>query len=49
MMGRSFAGNLEAASTMLTSILGFVAAGTAMLGRGYWLFTLARKDRALPQ
>ena len=46
MMGRSFAGNLEAASTMLTSVLGFVAAGTAMLGLGWWLITLARKDRA---
>ena len=49
MMGRSFAGNLEAASTMLTSVLGFVAAGTAMLGLGWWLITLARKDRAQPQ
>lgn len=46
MMGRSFAGNLEAASSMLTSILGFVAAGTAMLGLGWWLIALARREKS---
>lgn len=46
MMGRGFAGNLQAASDMLTSVLGLVAAGTAMLGLGGWLITLARKERA---
>jgi membrane-associated protein len=45
LMGRSFAGNLEAASEMLGSILGLVATGTAALGLGWWLITLARRER----
>lgn len=45
MMGRGFAGNLSAASDLLSSILGLVAAGTAMLGLGWWLIALARKER----
>jgi membrane-associated protein len=36
-VGYGFAGNIEAASDMLGSILGFVAAGAAMLGLGWWL------------
>lgn len=49
MMGRAFAGNLSAASDMLSSILGLVAAGTAMLGLGWWLMVLARKERSAPK
>jgi membrane-associated protein len=45
MMGRAFAGNLEAASDMLGSILGLLATGTAALGLGWWLITLARRER----
>lgn len=46
LMGRSFAGNLAAASDMLGSILGLIATGTAVLGLGWWLLQLARKERA---
>lgn len=45
LMGRAFAGNLEAASDMLGSILGLLATGTATLGLGWWLITLARRER----
>lgn len=47
MMGRSFAGNLSAASDMLGSILGLVATGTAVIGLGAWLLAIIRKDRQL--
>lgn len=43
-MGRSFAGNLEAASDMLGSVLGLLATGTAALGLGWWLVRLARSE-----
>ncbi|MEF3047512.1 DedA family protein [Pseudotabrizicola sp. L79] len=46
LMGRGFAGNLSAASDMLGSILGLVASGTAVLGLGWWLLLLARKEHA---
>ena len=46
LMGRGFAGNLSAASDMLGSILGLVASGTAVLGLGWWLVLLARKEHA---
>lgn len=41
-MGYVFAGNIEAASNMLGSVLGFVAAGTAALGLGWWLWRTLR-------
>ena len=46
-MGSAFGGNLEAASAMLGNILGLLAAGTAVLGLGWWLLVLSRKERAL--
>lgn len=49
LMGRAFAGNLSAASDMLGSILGLVATGTAVLGLGWWLLHLARRERAARQ
>ena len=47
LMGRAFAGNMNAASDLLGSILGFVATGTAVLLLGWWLVQLARKERGL--
>lgn len=44
-IGYGFAGNIEAASDMLGSVLGFVAAGTAMLGLGIWLWNAAKANR----
>jgi membrane-associated protein len=41
-MGYGFAGNIEAASAMLGSVLGFVAAGAVMVGLGLWLRSLLR-------
>ncbi len=38
-VGYVFAGNVEAASSMLGSVLGVVAGGAAVLILGYWLFT----------
>ena len=38
-MGYAFAGNVEAASTMLGSVLGVVAGGAAVVILGYWLFS----------
>ncbi len=45
-MGYGFAGNIEAASDMLGSILGFVAAGAAVLILGYWLRSALRAQGA---
>lgn len=39
-MGYGFAGNIEAASEMLGSVLGFLAAGAVMIGLGLWLRSL---------
>ncbi len=49
--GYAFAGNVEAASEMLGSVLGLVAAGAAVLVLGAWLLGTARADaaRALPK
>lgn len=44
-MGYVFAGNIEAASEMLGSALGFVAAGAVMIGLGIWLLKLLRAQR----
>jgi membrane-associated protein len=41
-MGYGFAGNIEAASEMLGSVLGFLAAGVVMVGLGLWLRSLLR-------
>ena len=41
-MGYAFAGNVEAASSMLGSVLGVVAGAAAVLILGYWLFTSQR-------
>lgn len=49
LMGRAFAGNLAAASDLLGSVLGLVASGAAVLGLGWWLLMLARRDRDLPR
>ncbi len=38
-MGYAFAGNVEAASSMLGSVLGVVAGGAAAVILGYWLFS----------
>lgn len=38
-MGYVFAGNVEAASSLLGSVLGVVAGAAAVLILGYWLFT----------
>ncbi len=46
MMGRAFGGNLSAASDMLGSILGLLATGTAVVGLGWWLLTLLRREGA---
>jgi membrane protein DedA with SNARE-associated domain len=48
LMGRAFAGNLAVASDLLGSVLGLVASGAAVLGLGWWLLTLARRERDLP-
>ncbi|MGV8951509.1 MAG: DedA family protein [Cypionkella sp.] len=44
-MGYGFAGNIEAASSMLGSVLGLVAASTVMLGLGLWLRSLAAASK----
>ena len=41
-MGYGFAGNIEAASEMLGSVLGFLAAGAVMIGLGLWLRSLLK-------
>jgi membrane-associated protein len=43
-MGYGFAGNIEAASDMLGSVLGFVAAGAVMLGLGLWLRNVLKTE-----
>lgn len=45
MAGRAAGGNLTAASDMLGSVLGLVATGTAVILLGWWLLTLARRER----
>lgn len=45
LMGHSFAGNLSAASDMLGSILGLVATGSAVVGLGWWLLGLMKKEK----
>jgi membrane-associated protein len=45
-LGRTFAGNLEAASAQAVSILGFLAAGAVAIGLGYWLFRAMRGTQA---
>lgn len=42
-LGNYFAGNLQAASDMLGSILGILASGTVMVVLGLWLLALARR------
>jgi membrane-associated protein len=44
-MGYGFAGNLDAASDLLGSILGFVGAGAAVIILGYLLFKLLKSER----
>lgn len=44
-LGYSFTGNLEAASAVAVSILGFLAAGAMALGLGLWLFALWRAEK----
>lgn len=48
--GYAFAGNVQAASDMLGSVLGMVAGASAVLILGYWLWAAQRADaaRALP-
>ncbi len=44
--GHAFAGNVEAASEMLGSVLGLMAGGGAVLALGYWLMAASRTDVA---
>jgi membrane-associated protein len=48
--GHAFAGNVEAASEMLGSLLGLMAGAAAVLALGYWLWAASRSDvaEALP-
>ncbi|MCU0816412.1 MAG: VTT domain-containing protein [Cypionkella sp.] len=46
LMGRAFAGNLAAATDLIGSALGLIAAGTVALGLGLWLWRQARRDGA---
>jgi membrane-associated protein len=43
-MGYGFAGNIEAASELLGSVLGFLAAGAVMIGLGLWLRSLLKAE-----
>jgi membrane-associated protein len=44
-VGYSFAGNLQAATSMAGNVLGFMAAGAVALGLGTWLLSLVRAER----
>lgn len=44
-LGKTFAGNLEAASAQAGNLLGFFAAGAVALGLGYWLRAAIRSER----
>jgi membrane-associated protein len=44
--GYGFAGNVEAASQMLGSVLGMIAGAGAVLVLGYWLFSSSRAEGA---
>ena len=44
--GYAFAGNVEAASDMLGSVLGMVAGASAVVILGYWLWAAQRADAA---
>jgi len=48
-LGYGFIGNLEAASDMAFSLLGFVTAAAVALGLGAWLIASMRADRVRPQ
>lgn len=48
-LGYGFIGNLEAASDMAFSLLGFVTAAALALGLGAWLIASMRTDRDRPQ
>jgi membrane-associated protein len=45
-MGYGFAGNVEAASSLLGSVFGVMAGAAAVLSLGYWLFTSQRSAPA---
>lgn len=45
-LGYGFTGNLAAASNLAVSTLGFIAAGVAALGLGWWLIATIRAERA---
>ncbi len=45
-MGYGFAGNIEAASDMLGSVLGLLAAGAVMVVLGLWLLRMLRQREA---
>lgn len=44
-LGHVFGGNIEAASAMAGSILGFLAAGAVAAGLGLWLLAVIRAER----
>lgn len=44
-LGHVFGGNLQAASAMAGSVLGFLAAGAVALGLGWWLIAVLRAER----
>jgi membrane-associated protein len=45
-MGYGFAGNIQAASDMLGSVLGLLAAGAVMVVLGFWLLRMLRQREA---
>jgi membrane-associated protein len=47
--GYAFAGNIEAASSLLGSALGMIGGAGAVLGLGYWLFGRAQEKPALQE
>lgn len=44
-LGRLFAGNLQAAGDLMSSVLGILAGAAAMLGFGFWLLSTIRHPR----
>lgn len=47
-LGFAFAGNIEAAESLIGSVLGFAAAGAVTVGLGLWLWRRFRRGPSLP-
>lgn len=45
-LGHAFGGNIQAASALAGSVLGFLAAGAVALGLGLWLIAVMRAERS---